>query len=49
MLIKRGCDKSSVVEGESEQGMEILDGESNSFGFFVVVMNVGFVYVGGCF
>ncbi len=33
-MIKQGWGKSSFVEGKSERGIEILDGESNSFGFF---------------
>ncbi len=33
-MIKRGWNKSILVEGKSERGIKILDGESNSFGFF---------------
>ena len=45
-MIKRGWDKSILVEGKSERGIEILDGESNSFGFFHGNGKpVGFIYV----
>ncbi|UMZ35175.1 hypothetical protein [Priestia megaterium] len=44
-MIKRGWDKSILVEGKSEREIKILDEESNSFGFVMVMVNVGFVYV----
>ncbi|PHF73575.1 hypothetical protein COI42_12620 [Priestia aryabhattai] len=43
IYLKRG-DKRILVKRRSEQGVKILKGEFDSFGFFIVMVNVVFMY-----